>query len=124
MFLFSSLLGTAPWATMKTPVIYRASRINREETLHVNEHGRLILCMDWWQHSNDKLGMGITRLLGTLNHLNCAIHIMPNLVSITERANLMTSGGLKEEGQRHKELTLNYLAHTGSILKQLEVAMD
>lgn len=54
--------------------------------------------MDWWQRSNDKLGMGAARLLGTLNHLNCAIHIMTNLVSITERANLMTSGGLKGGG--------------------------
>lgn len=74
------------------------SRISREETLHVNEQGRLILCMDWWKHSIDKLGLGTTRLLGTLRHLNCAIHIMTNLVSITERANLMTSSGLKGRG--------------------------
>lgn len=69
-------------------------------------------------------GWGTTRLLGTLRHLNCAIHIMTNLVSITKRANLLTSGELIEEGQRHKEVTLNYLVHTGSILKQLEVAPD
>lgn len=83
---------------MKTHFIYQASGISREETLHVNEQVRLILCMDWWQRSNDKLGLGTTRLLGTLRHLNCAIHIMTNLVSITQRANLMTSSGLEEEG--------------------------
>lgn len=36
----------------------------------------------------------------------------------------MTSGGLMEEGRRHKGVTLNYLVHTGSILKQIEVAPD
>lgn len=32
----------------------------------------------------------------------------------------MTSSGPKEEGQRHKEVTLNYLVRTGFILKQRE----
>lgn len=66
--------------------------------LYVNEKGRLILCMDWWQRSNDKLGLGTRQVLGTLHHLNYAFYIMTNLISITERANLMISGGLKEEG--------------------------
>lgn len=64
------------------------------------------------------------RLLGTLRHLNCAIHIMTNLVSITARAHLMTSGELEGEGQKHKEMAVNYLLHTGSILEQLEVEPD
>lgn len=80
---------------MKTHFIYRTRRISREETLHVNEHGRPILCMDRRQHSNDILGLETTRLLGTLHRLNCAIHIMTNLVSITQSANLMTSSGLR-----------------------------
>lgn len=96
--------------------------MNRRETLHVT--GRLILCMDWWRHGDDKPGMGTTPLLGTLKHLNCAIPIMTNLVSITGCANLMTSSGLREEGQRHKEVTLNHLLHTGSILNLIEVAVD
>lgn len=65
-----------------------------------------------------------TQPLGTLGHLSCAIHIVTNLVSITQSANLMTSRGLEEEGQWHKALTLNHLPHTGSILKQLEVSPD
>lgn len=60
--------------------------------------------------------------LGTLQHLSSGIRIVTNLVSITQCANLMTSPGLEEEGQWHKALTLNHLAHTGSILKQLEVS--
>lgn len=36
----------------------------------------------------------------------------------------MTSSGLREEGPRHKEVTLNYLLHTGSILNLIEVAVD
>lgn len=63
----------------------------------------LILCMDWWRHGNDKPGLGATQFLGTLRHLNCAIHIMANLASITEHAHLMTSSRRKEEGPEHKE---------------------
>lgn len=36
----------------------------------------------------------------------------------------MTSSRPGEEGQRHKEVTLNYLLHTGSILNLIEVAVD
>lgn len=61
--------------------------------------------------------------LGMLQLLSSGIYIMTNLVSITQSANLMTSCGPMEEEQRHKALTLNHLAHTGSILKQLEVSL-
>lgn len=60
--------------------------------------------------------------LGTLQHLSSGIRIVTNLVSITQSANLMTSRGPEEEGQWREALTLNHLAHTGSILKQLEVS--
>lgn len=90
--------------------------------MSMSERGRIIVRIDWCQYRTDRLGLGTTRLSGTLRHLNCAIHIMTNLVSITQSANLMTSSGLKEEGQRHKEVTPNYLVHTGFILKQREVA--
>lgn len=76
---------------MKTHFIYQTRRISREETLHANEHGRLISCTARWLHGNDKLAT----LLATLHHLNCAIHIMTNSASITQRANLLTSGGLR-----------------------------
>lgn len=90
--------------------------------MSMSERGRIILCIDWCQQRTDRLGLGTTRLSGTLRHLNCAIHIMTNLVSITQSANLMTNSGLKEEGQRRKEVTLNYLVHTGFLLEQRKVA--
>lgn len=60
--------------------------------------------------------------LGALQHLSSGIGVVTNLVSITQSANLMTSRAPEEEWQWRKALTLNHLAHTGSILKQLEVS--
>lgn len=60
--------------------------------------------------------------LGALQPWSSGIRIVTNVVLITQSANLMTSRGPEEEGQWHKALTLNHLAHTGSILKQLKVS--